>query len=194
MLLLRKHKIIKIIGLRSHKNDKYEIHESLPCRLLPWSAAAGNNIYYRQGTRRQRRIQKCYAAVETVAPVHSADTKFYVEYLGEHEGSPLKNWLVFEVIGVVIGAFVSGLVSNRLKFTMDVAPGSTKKIRIIGAIIGGVLFGFGSQLARGCTSGSALSGMAVLSAGGIITMMAIFGGAYMFAFFFRKFGIKKGQI
>ncbi len=134
------------------------------------------------------------AAVETVAPVHSSDTKFYVEYLGEHEGSPLKNWLVFEVIGVVIGAFVSGLVSNRLKFTMDVAPGSTKKIRIIGAIIGGVLFGFGSQLARGCTSGSALSGMAVISAGGIITMMAIFGGAYMFAFFFRKLWIKKGQI
>lgn len=50
------------------------------------------------------------------------------------------------IIGVVIGAFVFGLVSNRLKFTMDVAPGSTKKIRIIGAIIGGVLFGFGSQL------------------------------------------------
>ena len=132
------------------------------------------------------------AAVETVAPVHASDTKFYTEYLGEHEGSPLKNWLVFEVIGVVIGAFVSGLVSNRLKFTMDIAPGTTKTIRVIGALAGGVLFGFGSQLARGCTSGAALSGMAVLSAGGIITMLAIFGGAYMFAFFFRKLWIQKG--
>jgi hypothetical protein len=29
--------------------------------------------------------------------------------------------------------------------------------------------------------------MAVMSAGGIITMFAIFGGAYGFAYFFRKF-------
>jgi len=53
-------------------------------------------------------------------------------------------------------------------------------------LIGGVLFGFGSQLGRGCTSGSALSGLAVMSAGGIITMMAIFGTGYALAYFFRK--------
>jgi len=42
---------------------------------------------------------------------------------------------------------------------------------------------------RGCTSGAALSGMAVLSTGGLITMLAIFGGAYAFAYFFRKLWI-----
>ncbi|MBZ0202962.1 MAG: YeeE/YedE family protein [Ignavibacteria bacterium] len=129
------------------------------------------------------------AAVETAAPVHASDTKYYVEYMGEHDGSPLKNWLVFEVIGVIAGAFISGLVSNRLKFTLDKSGRTTTKVRIIGALLGGLLFGFGSQLARGCTSGAALSGMAVLSAGGIITMLAIFGGAYMFAYFFRKLWI-----
>jgi uncharacterized membrane protein YedE/YeeE len=58
------------------------------------------------------------------------------------------------------------------------------------AILGGALFGLGSQLGRGCTSGAALSGMAVMSFGGIITMMAIFGSGYAFAFFFRKLWLK----
>jgi uncharacterized protein len=129
------------------------------------------------------------ASVETVAPNHTANTKFYKEYSDEHSGNPLKNWLVFEVVGVVIGAFISGLVSNRLKFKFEYSPKSTTRIRIAGALIGGALFGFGSQLGRGCTSGAALSGMAVMSTGGIITMLAIFGGAYAFAYFFRKLWI-----
>lgn len=129
------------------------------------------------------------ASVGTVAPTHASDTKFYTEYAEEHPGNPMKNWLVFELIGVVIGAFISGLISNRLTFKLEFSPKSTSKLRIAGALIGGALFGFGAQLGRGCTSGSALSGMAVLSFGGIITMFAIFGGAYIFAYFFRKLWI-----
>jgi hypothetical protein len=126
------------------------------------------------------------AGVEAIAPSHAESAKFYSEYLQEHEGSPLKNWLVFEVIGVVIGAFISGTMSKRTKFQFEKFGSSTTKMRVIGALIGGALFGFGAQLGRGCTSGAALSGMAVLSFGGIITMLAIFGGAYLFAWFFRK--------
>lgn len=129
------------------------------------------------------------AAVETVVPDHTQNTLFYKEYSGEHSGSPLKNWLVFEVIGVLIGAFISGLIANRLDFKLEHGPRSTTRIRIAGAAIGGVLWGIGSQLGRGCTSGAALSGMAVMSTGGIITMFAIFTGAYAFAYFFRKFWI-----
>jgi uncharacterized membrane protein YedE/YeeE len=129
------------------------------------------------------------AAVEKIAPVHTEEKEFYKEYISEHDGSPLKNWLVFEVIGVIIGAFLSGLISNRLSLKLEHGPNTTSRIRIVAAIIGGALFGFGAQLGRGCTSGAALSGMAVLSTGGIITMMAIFGGAYAFAYFFRKLWI-----
>jgi uncharacterized membrane protein YedE/YeeE len=57
------------------------------------------------------------------------------------------------------------------------------------AAVGGLLFGFGSQFARGCTSGAALSGAAVLSLGGFITMVTIFGTAYILAYFFRKLWI-----
>lgn len=129
------------------------------------------------------------AAVETAAPSHTEAQKFYKEYSKEHTGSPLMNWLVFEVAGVLIGAFISGLISNRLKFTLEHSPKITSKARIVGALAGGALFGFGAQLGRGCTSGAALSGMAVMSTGGLITMMAIFGGAYAFAYFFRKLWI-----
>ncbi len=129
------------------------------------------------------------ATVESVAPAHTEATQFYQEYSNEHTGSPLMNWLVFEVIGVVIGAFLSGLMANRLKFKFEMGPRSTTKMRVIGAIIGGILWGIGSQLGRGCTSGAALSGMAVMSTGGFLTMFAIFAGAYIFAYFFRKFWI-----
>lgn len=135
---------------------------------------------------------KSYAVtvVENAAPTHAANTKFYEEYGKEHgSGSPLMNWLVFEVTGVLIGAFLSGLISNRLDFILEKGPKTTTKIRVAGALIGGLLWGIGSQLGRGCTSGAALSGMAIMSTGGIITMIAIFAGAYMFAYFFRKFWI-----
>ncbi len=127
---------------------------------------------------------------EIVAPTHTGSAKFYKEYSAEHPGkSPMMNWLVFEMTGVIIGAFISGLISNRLDLKFEKGPRSTTKMRVAGAIIGGMLWGIGSQLGRGCTSGAALSGMAVMSTGGIITMFAIFGGAYMFAYFFKKFWI-----
>ena len=129
-------------------------------------------------------------AVDTLAPSHTAATRFYQEYGKEHgEGSPLKNWLVFEVAGVLLGAFLSGLISDRLGFKLEKGPGSTTRTRLYGAIIGGILWGVGSQLGRGCTSGAALSGLAVMSTGGILTMASIFAGAYAFAWFFRKLWI-----
>lgn len=126
------------------------------------------------------------ASVQTAAPSHTGNTKFYTEYRDEHPGNPLNNWLVFEVAGVVLGAFLSGLISNRLNFVLEHSPKISSKTRIAGAITGGLLFGLGAQFSRGCTSGAALSGMAVMSTGGIVTMFAIFGSAYAFAYFFRK--------
>jgi uncharacterized membrane protein YedE/YeeE len=127
--------------------------------------------------------------VETVAPAYAANDKFYQDYALEHPGNPLKNWLVFEVAGVLIGGFLSGLISDRLGFTVEKGPGVRTGVRLVMAALGGLLFGLGAQFARGCTSGAALSGMAVLSTGGFITMLAIFGTGYIVAYFFRKFWI-----
>lgn len=111
---------------------------------------------------------------------------FMAEYAQSHSGNPMRSWLVFQMLGVLVGGFLSGAVAGRLKLKVEHSPKITSRRRLLFALIGGALFGFGSQLGRGCTSGAALSGMGVLSLGGFITMMAIFGTAYALAYFFRK--------
>ncbi len=125
------------------------------------------------------------AAVDVVAPEHTANSSFYSKYVGEGK-SPMKAWLVFEMIGVIIGGFLSGTLSGRLKWKIEHFPGITANRRLLFAGMGGILFGFGSQLGRGCTSGSALTGMAVLSVQGFVSMASIFGTAFVLAYFFRK--------
>lgn len=129
------------------------------------------------------------SAVQTLTPSHAENAVFYKEYSAHNKSNPLKNWLVFQMLGVIVGAFVSGVVSKRLTWKVEHSPGITSRKRLVFAIIGGILFGFGSQLGRGCTSGAALSGMAVMSLGGIITMFAIFGTGFAMAYFFRKLWI-----
>ncbi|MBT3244148.1 MAG: YeeE/YedE family protein [Bacteroidetes bacterium] len=125
------------------------------------------------------------SSVNAIAPDHAENSAYYNEYNSTHP-EPLKTWLVFQMLGLIVGGFLSGAIAGRLKFKVEHSPKITSKRRLIFALIGGVLFGFGSQLGRGCTSGSALSGMAVMSLGGFITMAAIFGTAFMLAYFLRK--------
>lgn len=125
------------------------------------------------------------AAVAAAAPEHAAASPFYGKLVGPGHESPLKAWLVFEVIGVLLGAFVSGLGADRLKLVNERGPRVSGQARLLFAAAGGALFGAGAQLARGCTSGAALSGMAVLSVAGFVTMLAIFGTGFAFAWFTR---------
>lgn len=125
------------------------------------------------------------AIVDQIGTEHAHDNAYYSKFLHNDE-SPLNNWLVFETIGIIIGAFLSGVLNGRMGFRVQHSPKITAKRRLIFALVGGILFGLGSQIARGCTSGAALSGIAVLSLGGFITMLTIFGTAYLFAYFFRK--------
>lgn len=126
------------------------------------------------------------AFVGTLAPEHAADNPFYAKLLLPGAESPLKAWLVFEVAGVLLGAFVSGLSSDRLRLAVERGPRLAARRRLLFALAGGALFGAGAQLARGCTSGAALSGMAVLSVAGFVTMLAIFGSGFAFAWFTRR--------
>jgi uncharacterized protein len=131
-------------------------------------------------------IKYCIVSVVgAVSPQHAAQSPFYSKYF-EGGSHPLKNWLVFEILGILIGGFISGAFSGRLKLKIEHSPGITSGRRLIFAFLGGMFFVFGAQLARGCTSGAALSGMAVLATAGFVTMIAIFGSAYLFAWFFRK--------
>lgn len=127
-------------------------------------------------------------AVNTVAPEYAKNQDFYSKYVDE-EKNPMKNWLVFETLGILMGAFLSGSIKGRVNFRVQHSPKITSKTRLLFALLGGLFFGVGSQFARGCTSGAALSGSTVLSLAGFITMIGIFGTAYVFAYFFRKLWI-----
>lgn len=129
------------------------------------------------------------SSLHAVAPAHAENSAYFGSYFEEDKESPLKSWLFFELMGVVIGAFVSGLVSDRLKFVTEAGPRVRPKLRWLFAIVGGALFGAGAQFARGCTSGAALSGMAVLSTAGFVTMLVIFGTGFAVAYIFRKLWI-----
>jgi uncharacterized protein len=125
------------------------------------------------------------SVVGAISPAHAEKSVFYSKYF-EDGKKPLKNWLTLEILGVVAGGFISGAMSGRLKLKIEKSPNISNTRRLIFAYLGGLFFVYGAQLARGCTSGAALSGMAVLSVAGFVTMIAIFGSAYMFAWFFRK--------
>jgi uncharacterized membrane protein YedE/YeeE len=123
--------------------------------------------------------------VDAVAPTHAEGSAYYSKFISE-EKSSMNNWLVLEALGVLIGAFISGGLTGRIGWRVQHSPKITSKRRLAFALGGGILFGLGAQIARGCTSGAALSGMAVLSSGGFLTMIAIFGTGYVAAYFFRK--------
>jgi len=125
------------------------------------------------------------SSVGSVSPAYAENSGYFSKYFGEGK-KPMKSWLVLEVFGVLIGGLISGAVSGRLKLKLEKSPKITNRRRLWLAAIGGALFGLGSQLGRGCTSGAALTGMANLSLAGYVTMMAIFGTAFALAYFFRK--------
>jgi uncharacterized membrane protein YedE/YeeE len=124
--------------------------------------------------------------VNAVASEHAAQNEMYSSYLGDGERSPLTDWLVFELIGIVIGGFISGFFAGRIKKSVEKGPRISSKGRLVLAFAGGTLMGFAAKMARGCTSGQALTGGALMSVGSWIFMIAIFIGAYAFAYFMRR--------
>jgi uncharacterized membrane protein YedE/YeeE len=102
-------------------------------------------------------------------------------YLTAGIAGALHDWLVLELAGVVLGGFVSAWLAGRTRVAIERGPGIGTKQRIVTAFGGGILMGFGAKLARGCTSGQALTGGALLSAGSWIFIATCFAAGYVFA-------------
>jgi hypothetical protein len=96
------------------------------------------------------------------------------------------DWLVFELVGVLIGGLAAGLTSGRFGAQVERGPRVSVRTRLIFAFVGGIIVGVGARLAGGCTSGQALTGGATLALGSWAFMFSVFGGAYGVAYFVRR--------
>jgi uncharacterized protein len=120
-----------------------------------------------------------------IAPGHVASNPNLASTKGDRN-NVLDDWLVFEVLGVLLGGILGAVTAGR--FGAKVIRGANVSIgsRLTFAFGGGVLMGLAARAARGCTSGQALSGGAVLSVGSWIFMLSVFAGGYAFAWFMRR--------
>ncbi len=126
------------------------------------------------------------AALASVAPGYAQNSAYWSAYLSPGQ-SALMSFLVIELVGVLIGGFVSGWLAGRLRLTVDKGPRTSTRTRYAWALLGGILTGIGARLARGCTSGLALSGGAVLSVGAFIFMLSVFAAGFIGAYFMRRY-------
>jgi len=130
-----------------------------------------------------------FAAVATwiagaFSPEHVQANLVHAKYW--NEGAPLLNWTLFLLLGAFVGAALSGWLARRTKLCIERGPRISDGQRLVLAFAGGFIAAIGAKLAKGCTSGQALTGSSVLDVGGLVFMGAVFLSAYGLAYFVRK--------
>jgi uncharacterized membrane protein YedE/YeeE len=124
------------------------------------------------------------SAAHVVAPT-AVESNGYLGPWFEH-GSALANYLVFMSLGTLLGGLVSALFASRVSLEVERGPRISQRSRLILAVAGGLLVGFASRMAGGCTSGQALTGSALLLGGSWSFLCAVFAGGFLVAPFVRK--------
>jgi len=131
-------------------------------------------------------LARVVAAVEgKCLPEHVSANPYLIRFVGGAQ-NPLDHWLTWMSLGILAGGFVSGLLGRRVYLETQKGPSISVRLRWLFAVLGGIAVGYAAQLARGCTSGQALSGGAVLAVGSWAFMFAVFGGGYALAWFIRR--------
>ncbi|NOZ02675.1 MAG: YeeE/YedE family protein [Deltaproteobacteria bacterium] len=126
-------------------------------------------------------------AAELVAPGAIETSAYFSRYAGPGM-NVLDDFMVFEVLGVFLGGLIGAYSAGRIRrgITMGPSQGVSPAARIGLAVLGGVFMGVAARLARGCTSGQALTGGSLLSVGSWVFMMAVFVGGYLTAPLVRR--------
>ncbi|MBN2526759.1 MAG: YeeE/YedE family protein [Deltaproteobacteria bacterium] len=107
-------------------------------------------------------------------------------YFGQWGDAPMRYYLVFMLIGVFVGGGISAFLGKRLKRGVEKGAAASIKRRMTYALGGGILIGFASRLVRGCTSGQALSGGALLLTGSLVFVFSLFVSGYISARWFKE--------
>ena len=119
-----------------------------------------------------------------ISPEHAQASAVHARYL--ESGTPLTAWLVYLLLGAFVGAAVSGLTAGRFSISVEKGPRLSDGQRLALALAGGIIAGIGAKIARGCTSGQALTGAAILNAGSLVFMISVFAAGYAVAWMARK--------
>lgn len=119
---------------------------------------------------------------KSISPARVERQEYYREIV------PEVDWAFMLIPGIVIGAFIASMLSGQFQFiivpaTWSATFGNTPVLRIIVAILGGALLGFGARWAGGCTSGHGISGSIQLSLASIISATCFFAGGIAMAMF-----------
>ena len=126
------------------------------------------------------------AGSAAIAPAHAEANPYATAYLGDGSTGLFQDWLVIEVLGVIMGGFISAFAAGRFRWKIEKGPRITPGGRLLWAFVGGAIMGFATRVARGCTSGQALTGGAMLSVGSWAFMIAVFAGGYAAAHMVRR--------
>jgi hypothetical protein len=97
-------------------------------------------------------------------------------YLGPMvaDGNPLPSWITWQVIGVALGALVASFSAGRFRVQFDGQRSVGTGKRLVTALLGGLMAGFGARVAAGCTSGLGLSGAATLAIAAFVFLATFF--------------------
>lgn len=118
-----------------------------------------------------------------ISPEHVQASLVHARYW--NEGAPLASWTVFLLAGALLGAFASGWQVSAEAQRGARSPHHDNR-RLLLAFVGGFIAAYGARIAKGCTSGQALTGGSMLNVGSLVFMGAVFASAYALAYFVRK--------
>jgi hypothetical protein len=110
----------------------------------------------------------------------------YLERYCASAANPLGNFLTYMLGGILAGSISAALISRNFRLEVLRGPNIRVLPRLSIAFGGGILVGFASRLARGCTSGQALVGGAELSVGAWVFVLCLFAGGFATAWFVRR--------
>ncbi len=117
-----------------------------------------------------------------VLPNHVAAS----QYFGPWGNQPLWYYLVFMFVGTFLGGLLSAVLAGRVRWMVERGKSFSPRGRLLLALAGGIIVGYASRLAGGCTSGQALTGGALLLTGSLVFMISVFAGGYAAAYFVRR--------
>ncbi|AVT37819.1 YeeE/YedE family protein [Plantactinospora sp. BB1] len=96
------------------------------------------------------------------------------------------------LLSIFVGGWVAAVTAGRFEFRLDMGDGFREIVtgsppQMIGVLfVGGVLVGFGTRLAGGCSSGHGLNGCGRLHPDSIVATAVFFGTAVLVSFLLWK--------